>query len=125
MEKKNEINRLFQKFVDKTINTDELKKFNAYLLQSDTDPQIRQLLTEMWDYLELTGKYKSDRSAREKMSQLQIKQQLLEKLVEENDKQRTAIAATIKKINEERSNRESANKRPGLWDWLKRMFVMP
>ena len=90
----NELNALFRKFIDNTCEEKELEKFYDFLLAREATSQIRQLLEDLWNYVELRGEEESggfsDKGADHLLAKLQLFEILFsgtaEKLNEGNDK---------------------------------------
>ena len=89
-----EINELFQKFVDKSISSKERQLFYSYLMDPDNIPQIRRLMSELWDYINMTV---DDNLAR-KTSKLDQKGELLDNYISEMAKRFYEVETIIKKI---------------------------
>lgn len=124
MESKNEINRLFQKFINKTISAEELKMFYKHIRQSENDQEIEGLLTQLWDYLDLAENQKSAPLSGESSDQMERKIRLLKELAKHNEKRRDEIESAIEKINKEYDQPEHRKKKSGWLDWFKRFFVV-
>ena len=124
MKMKNGISFLFQKFVNKTISKEELEKFNTYLKKSDHGPQIRQHLSELWDYFELAEKYKSINFPKESSKDLDKKNRRLEELIKASKGYDYEIERAIKKIGRAESDLNYKRKKTGFWNWLKRFFII-
>lgn len=95
METPEEFKELLQKFVDKTINEEELERFYAYVNDPSNGPQLKQLLHELWGYIELTKHANPDDVDREVDHQSQGGLQLIDELIEIKDEFSRRVNALI------------------------------
>ncbi|MDN5217345.1 hypothetical protein QQ020_35050 [Fulvivirgaceae bacterium BMA12] len=124
MNSKEEITALFVKFIDQTINKEEMTLFNRYLKQSGTDPEILRLLSEAWDYVILTNDFTQQNFDISDLNHLDKKKNLLEELIKINKEQQQELAQVIKKITHSKQDPDLiAGRKKRRWlRWLKVFF---
>lgn len=98
METNDTINELFQKFVDKTLTSEERERFYTYLMDLDNSAQIKQLLNELWDYVKLTANREEDDADKQITGKLDQKGEELDKYIVETAKRFYEIKTIIKKL---------------------------
>lgn len=98
METNDTINELFQKFVDKTLTSEERERFYTYLMDPDNSAQIKQLLNELWDYVKLTANREEDDADKQITGKLDQKGEELDKYIVETAKRFYEIKTIIKKL---------------------------
>ncbi len=124
MNSKEEITSLFIKFIDQTINKEEMTLFNRYLKQSGTDPEILRLLSEAWDYVILTNDFTQQNFDISDLNHLDKKKNLLEELIKINREQQQELAQAIKKIthNKQEPSFATSRKKRRWLRWLRVFF---
>ena len=118
---KDEINRLFQKFVDKSISPEELELLCALAAQPENEAQMQQQLAELGDYLELIDN-PTPEGSQEGHDGLQRKRQALQREIKKAQQAEQEILTAFKKIYEQHKGWGPANKKQSFWDWLKGLF---
>ncbi len=114
---------LFQKYIDQTINEEELIQFYSFLERSETDPELKAQLSELWQYQELMGKGKPAKKSKQRS--LFKQDRWLEILMKDNQHHSRQVSALIKNatIADPRKDRGEDKKR-FWWGWFKKFFVM-
>ena len=98
METNDRINKLFQRFVHKTINPEERDELFDFFEQPHNNRLTKQLLAELWDYLHLhaeKGTLNIDETAPDK---LDTKGKTLDDHVKDSARKSRAMKSIIKKI---------------------------
>lgn len=121
MNLKDDINLLFQKFIDKDINEEELKRFYTYVHRAEMEPEIHDLLLSLWDYADSISKPQPG-DVNEKVSQILEKKRSFDSIMQEVNKYK--VEAEKGKPKKENKDREPVGKRSNWLEWLKRLFVV-
>ena len=90
--------RLFQKLIDETITAEEFNQFYTYVKRSKTNPEIRQILTKLWDYTESKKDASPDDPDEAGFKKLQKNIRLLDLLVDSNTQHPDEIDEIIRRI---------------------------
>ena len=85
MNLKDDINVLFQKFIDKDINEEELKRFYSYVDRAEMEPEIHDLLLSLWDYVDGISKPQPG-DVNEKVSQILEKKRSFDSILQKINK---------------------------------------